>query len=183
VSEANDTIPRNLPIPRTPEALGKQSRMAIQLLACGYDDDEVAKTVGMDLGRLKVLKRSPMFRLEVTKAEKLWLDNHGKQVRDMMRQHNKRAVETVAEVMNDVEQPGTTRVQAARVFLDREVPLKEDRGAAAPQIIININPGDEAHIESVLTEATTVLEDSPVVEATCSDGGNTDDSDGEVSRA
>lgn len=132
------------------KGLGRQNRIAAQLLGIGYSVDEVAQDTGLAVTHLRVLLKSHLFRIEMDKARDRFIKAHANLVREQIYAKAPHAVDVMEEIMDDPKHKD--RLGAAKEFVGRVVPLKQEGGRQEPVVVINIT-GDQlkAH-EAVIAE-------------------------------
>lgn len=130
--------------------LGRQNQIAAQLLGIGYTEQEVAETTGLPITHLKVLLKSRLFRVEMDKARDRFIRANAKEVRDKVYGRAPHAVDVMEEIMDDPKHKD--RLAAAKEFVGRVVPLKQEGGGKEPVVVINITPETLKAHETILAE-------------------------------
>jgi len=147
--------------PAPTRGLGRQNKLAAQLLGLGYSVEEVAADTGLELTHLKVLMRSRLFQTEMERARERWVSAHATMAKEQIWAKAPQAVGVVGEIMDDPKHKD--RLNAAKTILDRVVPVKTD-SRSEPTVVINITAEKLAALDTVLAEYTEIEVDSNSVQ-------------------
>lgn len=137
-------------LPTSDRPLGRQNRIAAQLLGLGYPVEEVATDTGLSVPHLKVLLRSRLFQVEMARCRERFVANAAKEIREKVYAKGDKALAAIDDMLDDPHHKD--RLGAAREILGRIMPLKTEGSRAEPTVVINISSEKMASIETTLAE-------------------------------
>lgn len=111
-----------------PDTLNQRHFVAALMLASGYRQADIARTLGYHPNRLSMIATSPLFRAQVADLQRQLREATLGDAMAMIEREAGASVEVIVGIRDDAGEPGATRLRAANDLLDRH-PLLSRRTA------------------------------------------------------